>query len=162
MYIINEYDNKTYYVIYSYMNAFTPRQIGQLYFSLSDPAHMYRRTGTRTNNTNTWSAWIDFTPGSSSGGGITDLGDFDLSDYEDFFEYLGTITNSGTYIAHEVGDGFYYFITVERAGNNINTSWWTSEEGGYARTFIDGYIDDDNVIWNDETGINYLTISAAN
>lgn len=73
---------------------------------------------------------------------IKDLGNIDLDPYDYYiWNYLDDheLTEPGTYKAFDIGDGFYYWITVERAGELIYQEVWNTEEGPWVRNGRQGY-----------------------
>ena len=83
---------------------------------------------------------------------VHDLGEFDMEDYDwEFEEYLNQnlLVESGFYKIYETQDGFYYYIIIERAGDNVYQEWWNTEEGGTSRFLRAGYLNDDEWEYND-------------
>lgn len=72
---------------------------------------------------------------------FTDIGDIDLDPYDyDFWAYLddNLFVDNGFYMFHDMADDFYYYLKVERTGDDVYQEWWCSEEGGLARNVRNG------------------------
>ena len=63
-------------------------------------------------------------------GGLIDLGEIDLADYDyDVNEFLATVTQTGRYKFTDADDGFEWYLNVINLGTAVQQIWWSSEEG---------------------------------
>lgn len=101
---------------------------------------------------------------------VHDLGDVDLDPYDyDFWNYLDSaeIVDAGFYKVHDIADDFYYWLTVERVGNEVYQEFWYTEEGPLVKNARSGFFDGDEweyydptyVIFGDNVERNYYNKS---
>lgn len=83
---------------------------------------------------------------------VIDLGEFDPEDYDwDLWAYFAETTESGFYKAHDIQDGFDYFLRVERTENECYQEYWYTEENSLLRNCRDGKLYDGEWEWSEPT-----------
>lgn len=90
---------------------------------------------------------------------IIDLGEVDLSDYDDDpNEYIVKALHTDGLYSFEFS-GFKYIVEVEVSNNRIRQTYWSDEEGGLSYYVQDVTLEDGEVV--DVAGTSYLDLETA-
>ena len=93
-----------------------------------------------------------------------DVGDIDLDGYDyDFWEYLNAnpYVETGYFKFHDIADDFYYFLRVERVGNDVFQEFWYTEETSIYHNIRAGkYYDDEWEYYDPDQWVSQSTLMA--